>query len=101
MTTVINIKDCPGFDPKTNPNDVYIGRFHSTEYGFYPKSKWHNPYREADFGERQAVELYRKYIVKEPELMAALHELDGKRLGCWCKPLPCHGDVLVKLLDEY
>jgi predicted RNA methylase len=32
--------------------------------------------------------------------MAALPELVGKRLGCHCKPLPCHGDVLIKLLEE-
>jgi hypothetical protein len=27
--------------------------------------------------------------------------LVGKTLGCWCKPNPCHGDVLVKLVREY
>ena len=30
--------------------------------------------------------------------MACLPDLEGMRLGCWCAPLPCHGDVLVKLL---
>jgi hypothetical protein len=29
-----------------------------------------------------------------------LHELSGHSLGCWCKPKPCHGDVLVKLFKE-
>jgi len=29
-----------------------------------------------------------------------LEPLRGKRLGCWCKPLPCHGDVIVELLGE-
>jgi hypothetical protein len=32
--------------------------------------------------------------------MKALFELKGKILGCWCHPLPCHGDVLVKLIKE-
>ena len=27
-------------------------------------------------------------------------ELEGKELGCWCKPSPCHGDILIKLLKE-
>jgi hypothetical protein len=27
-------------------------------------------------------------------------ELKGKVLGCWCKPLPCHGDVLKAVADE-
>ena len=26
--------------------------------------------------------------------------LKDKRLGCWCKPEPCHGDALVELVDE-
>ena len=27
-------------------------------------------------------------------------ELEGKELGCWCKPSPCHGDILIKLFKE-
>jgi hypothetical protein len=30
--------------------------------------------------------------------MAALPELKDKILGCYCKPLACHGDVLVDLI---
>jgi hypothetical protein len=44
---------------------------------------------------------YEKYIRSRPDLIAALPELRGKRLGCWCAPEPCHGDVLIRLLDEY
>ena len=29
--------------------------------------------------------------------MNDLHELEGKTLGCWCKPEKCHGDILIKL----
>lgn len=29
-----------------------------------------------------------------------LHFLSGKIIGCWCKPLPCHGDNLAKLADN-
>lgn len=29
-----------------------------------------------------------------------LRKLAGKRLGCWCHPKTCHGDVLVRLLGE-
>ena len=32
--------------------------------------------------------------------MGCLGELRGKILGCWCKPKPCHGDILVKLVEE-
>ena len=27
-------------------------------------------------------------------------ELEGKEIGCWCKPSPCHGDILIKLFKE-
>ena len=102
MTTVINITDCPDFNPNENETDVYIGTFHtSSEYGFFPKSKWHNPYKEADYGKSTSIEMYRRYILKQCDLMnALLPELKGKRLGCWCKPLQCHGDVLVELIDR-
>ena len=33
-------------------------------------------------------------------LLGSLHELKGKTLACFCKPNPCHGDVLAKLADE-
>ena len=44
--------------------------------------------------------LYETYVRKSPQLMSSLHELEGKQLGCWCKPGPCHGDVLVSLYKE-
>ena len=33
-------------------------------------------------------------------ILRSLHELKGKRLGCWCAPKPCHGDIYIKLLEE-
>ena len=27
-------------------------------------------------------------------------ELEGKELGCWCKPSLCHGDILIKIFRE-
>jgi hypothetical protein len=73
---------------KKAPYDVYIGR----------PSKWGNPFALGEHGNRQQViEKYRKWVLDQPELMAALPELRGKVLGCWCAPLPCHGDVLVEL----
>lgn len=69
--------------------DVYIGR----------PSKWGNPYIIGPDGNRsRVIERYRAWVQNQPDLMAALPELDGKRLGCFCAPFPCHGDVLVALL---
>lgn len=34
--------------------------------------------------------------------MGAIPELSGHTLGCWCKGKhACHGDVLVKLFEEW
>jgi hypothetical protein len=48
----------------------------------------------------EAVFRYKSHLLSQPDLMADLHELKGKRLGCYCAPLPCHGDVLAELADE-
>jgi len=37
--------------------------------------------------------------MNNPELLAALPELRGKDLVCWCSPLPCHADVLLELAN--
>jgi hypothetical protein len=82
---------------KREPFDVYIGR----------PSKWGNPFShlgksvakvKVDTRE-QAMQRYREWIVTQPHLMAALPELRGKVLGCWCKPKSCHGDILAELAD--
>ncbi len=40
------------------------------------------------------LELYRQWILTQ------LGILRGKRPGCYCKPLACHGDSLIQLLEE-
>jgi len=74
------------------PFDVFIGR----------GSKWGNPFPiRKDRTREQAVEMYEKWIRLKPELLADIHELDGKVLGCWCdRDELCHGDVLIKLVEE-
>lgn len=75
---------------KKESYDVYIGR----------PSKWGNPFNIGRDGTRDEVILkYYKWIATQPHLMGSLNELKGKVLGCWCKPQPCHGDVLVYLIE--
>lgn len=77
---------------KKSHYDVYVGR----------PSKWGNPFSLGEHGTRREVIVkYKDYVLNNPELMASLHELEGKILGCWCHPLPCHGDVLVELVRKY
>jgi len=71
--------------------DVYIGR----------PGKWGNPFKIGKDGSReQVIEKYRKWILIQPDLIGDLKELENKTLGCWCKPCPCHGDVLIDLIQE-
>jgi hypothetical protein len=47
----------------------------------------------------EAIRMYEQYVTGCPELMAALDELRGNVLGCWCAPAACHGDVLARLAN--
>ena len=75
---------------KKEPYDIYIGR----------PSKWGNPFTLGKDGTREEVlEKYSRYLDERSEKLP-YHELRGKVLGCWCAPLPCHGDILLKLANE-
>jgi hypothetical protein len=76
---------------KRNPAYLYIGR----------GSKWGNPYVMQTREDREKViDKYEQMILSNQELLGKLHELNGKTLGCYCYPLKCHGDILVKLFQE-
>jgi hypothetical protein len=63
--------------------------------------QWGNPFKLGRDGTREEViEKYRLWIQDQPHLLAQLSWLKGKRLGCYCAPLPCHGDVLIELVEE-
>jgi hypothetical protein len=85
MTTkVVNIK--------TEPCDVYIGR----------GSIWGNPYKIGKDGTRsEVIAKHKKYILNNRELLSKIKDLRNKKLGCFCKPLQCHGDILAELADNY
>lgn len=76
---------------KREPYDVYIGR----------PSKWGNPFVIGRNGTRaQVIAAYAAWLCEQPELMAALGELRGKVLGCWCSPQNCHGEVLAAMANS-
>ncbi len=81
-----------------NPYDVYIGR------GKGKSGYFGNPYPVLLVGRIPAIAQYEKYfrarIAADPGFKKRILELAGKRLGCFCKPLACHGDVIVKWLEE-
>jgi Domain of unknown function (DUF4326) len=66
-------------------------------------SIWYNPFHKQlnKLGRARVVELYRDYIThKKPELLAKIPMLKNKVLACWCKPEPCHGDILIELINK-
>jgi hypothetical protein len=82
-TTVVNIR--------REWANIYIGR----------PTKWGNPFRIGIDGTRaECVAKHREWIKEQPELLASLHELKDKRLGCYCKPEACHGDTLAAMADK-
>jgi hypothetical protein len=96
---VLNIRDCPS--RQAPDGAVYIGRTVS-RMGL-SGSKWGNPFKPTKQGDAEAhavaVALYRRWLCGQPKLLAALPELRGRDLVCWCAPLPCHGDVLLELAN--
>ena len=79
---------------------TYIGRNMNMGGWRLPKSKWSNPFSVKQYGRDEAIALYRNYILSTSELFYSLVELTGKILLCWCKPEPCHGDVLIELYSQ-
>lgn len=41
-----------------------------------------------------------KKVKYDSEFKSAVLELKGKRLGCYCKPEACHGDVIKEWIDS-
>jgi len=82
-TRVVNIHD--------EPCDVMIDR--STDWG--------NPFVIGIDGTReQVIAMHKINLMRRPDLRRrAQVELKGKRLGCHCHPLPCHGDNYIELLE--
>jgi hypothetical protein len=45
-----------------------------------------------------AIAKYERYL-SDGGLIKEVHQLRGRDLICWCAPLPCHGDVLLRLAN--
>jgi hypothetical protein len=97
ITRVVNIrKDVQYAGLKSTPEYEYIGR------GSY----WGNPYSMFAEGESRDEVIrkfeydfiHEKFAKKEK---SEVYKLAGKRLGCFCKPDKCHGDVLADFLNQW
>ncbi|RUM58107.1 MAG: hypothetical protein DSY85_00155 [Marinomonas sp.] len=97
ITRVINIKTESQYQSeKSTTKYEYIGR------GSY----WGNPYSMYEEGDDREEVIrkfkydfdYEKFPNKEK---SKVYKLAGKRLGCFCKPQACHGDVLADFLNSW
>ncbi len=103
MITVVNIKNKPWSEMelwREAPNNfVYVGR--ANKWLGLAESKWGNPFVLHGEKHREAcLESYKAYILGSPDLLASLHELDDKILGCYCVPRRCHANILVELREK-
>jgi hypothetical protein len=89
-TRVVNLR--------REPHDVYIGRPGKGQNGYFG-----NPFGVQEFG-TAAMELYETYfryrIKTDTEFSRRVLDLQGKTLGCFCRPGICHGDVIVEWLHN-
>ncbi len=88
-TTVVNLHD--------EPFDVYIGRAGHGYDGYFG-----NPF--SDGGRARNITRFATYFLDrvehDPEYRARVLALRGKRLGCFCAPLMCHGEVIARWVDR-
>jgi hypothetical protein len=92
MTKTVNIR--------SSAYEVYIGRRGKGQDGYFG-----NPFHLKSSEQRGAtIERYKKYFYSrletDSEFKRRVHELKGKTLGCFCKPYPCHGDVIAEYLNN-
>jgi hypothetical protein len=98
QTCLANIKTDQELINWAGDRAVYIGRWIENKKYHYQDSKWRNPHK--DKPNEIAVAKYRDYLLAKPVLLKQIEELRGKLLMCWCLPDPCHGQVLIDLLNQ-
>jgi hypothetical protein len=100
MTKIINLYK--------EPYDVYIGRAGKNKDGYFgnPISigkkciVCENIHHESG----STLDCYKIYfeerIENDPDFKYKALQLKGKTLGCFCKPKPCHGDIIVDYIEN-
>lgn len=74
------------------PDAVYVGR----------PSPFGNPFSlEPGQLRSDVIRKYEEWVRTRPLLIRKIKaELKGRDLLCWCAPLPCHADVLLRIANE-
>lgn len=79
----------------TDKHDVFIGR----------PSIFGNPFVIGTDGtRREVIQKYKQYfdnrIRTDIQFQAEVERLRGLKLGCYCKPKACHGDIIALHLNS-
>lgn len=78
--------------------DVYIGRAGHGYDGYFG-----NPFKEGPDGRMACIKRFEDYfymrLQTDDEFKRRVLALNGKRLGCFCKPRACHGDIIAAYLN--
>jgi len=96
ITTVHNIHK-----EEMDENSIYIGRRRGAG-----GDGLGNPYKVGRDGIRsEVITKYRRYFLArmrddQDNFNEKIEKLRGKRLFCFCAPLPCHGDVIAEWLNQ-
>jgi hypothetical protein len=102
VTTVVNLRRCRREEHEV----VYIGR--GSIYG-NPFSHLPSRFGTVEVASREeAVARFREWVTSTDVHVPGWRKpsaediefLRGKRLGCYCAPSACHGDVYIELLGE-
>lgn len=91
--------------------DIYIGRRFTMAGWDLQESLWMNPFKcKTDQERANSLIQYEQYIRGKiaadpyrflPILRNIVSQGRPLTLGCWCAPKACHGDVIIKLLEEF
>jgi hypothetical protein len=70
--------------------------------GFNADGKPNGKVTRTKMDRERVIALYGAWLEEQMELHPDfLEPLRGKDLACWCAPQACHGDVILKWLEEH
>jgi hypothetical protein len=106
-TEVINIKRRPELvdQAKREGRYQYIGRGspYANDWTHLPLERTKAKYQvrtRAESITAHEQDLRQRLERGEPGLREKILALEGQVLGCFCRPLPCHGITYIKLIEE-
>jgi hypothetical protein len=101
-TELVNQRETDEYDVDIGRSDYGESHMENTEVG---EPGWlGNPYKKEKYGRAECIlrfmDAFERRIAEDEEFRNEVEKLQGKRLGCWCVPQACHGEVIVNYLEE-